>query len=1175
MSSFQYQVGGSLIDNAPSYVARQCDEDLYAALKRDEFCYVLNSRQMGKSSLLVQTRHRLQREGYACAVVDITNIGSENITPLQWYKGIITDLWRSFKPLRSFNLKTWWQTVEDLSLSQRFSRFIEDVLLKELPDTSIVIFLDEIDSILSLPFFVDDFFALIRHCYNQRVLDPDYRRINFAIFGVANPSDLIRDRKRTPFNIGTAISLNGFTLEEARPLANGIAVRAGNAQTVLQEILQWTNGQPFLTQKLCQLAINFSQDAVSGTLTIPPGNEAYWVEQLVRTQILQDWETQDEPEHLRTIRNRILNHSEAKGRLLSIYHQILQDGRNPTDDAWEQVELILSGLVVQVGGELRIKNRIYGEVFNVAWVEQQLAQLRPYAHALDAWAGSERRDESRLLRGQALRDAQQWVQGKRLSDLDYQFLAASVESDRQQVQQALEADRVKAIEAQLFQEKRNVRLQRWFLITHSIGLLTSLGLAIGIFLLYRQSQANEQKAEISQVKALVSSSQGSFDSNRQLDALVQAIQARVELQDLKYADPDLEERTKLVLQQSLYGIDEANRFTANVGIRAVAISPNGKWIAAACVDGTLRLWTPEGMLVRTIVAHRAAVVTVAFSPDSQRLLSASSEPTLKVWRLDGTLAQTLRGEKRADIIKAKFSPDGQYIATLSENGTVTLWGRDGQPQRTLGPATAFAFSTQGLLAIAGFGPTRIWQRDGTLLRSIPATSEITGALAFSPDGQTLAQVVQARNRDGIFLWRLDGTLAEVFHGPETAGVRDLAFSPDGRYFATPGVDQGVQLWQRGIGLVRRFQGHRAAVGSVAFRSDGKMLLSASDDRTVRLWNLDNPFVEVLGGHIGPIMKLTVNPISNQIVTVSPEGHIAFFWPDRTGTLGKMPQHSFLGHRAPIQGIAFSPDGRYFATAARDYTITIWTAQGAPVQTLQEDAPVEGVAFSPKGNALAIAAEDGTIKIRPRDTAQTFATKSTQILRGHQAAVKQVAFSPDGTRLISASADRTLKVWDNHGTLLKTLMGHTAEVRDVAFSPDGKHIVSAAADGTLKLWQPDGTLLRTFKGHESAVWAAVFSPDGQYIASSSMDATIKLWRLDGTLVRTLKRHGAAVRSIAFAAKGKWLISGSDDRVLAVWHLDRILKTDEPAYACRWVQNFLRTSPTLQEEQASICLNTPTH
>lgn len=188
--------------------------------------------------------------------------------------------------------------------------------------------------------------------------------MTFALFGVATPSALMTDIGTTPFNIGQAIQLEGFKEHEAQPLLQGLSKKVSNPQIMLKEVLAWTNGQPFLTQKLCKLIRNASSP-------IPPNGEAEWIENLVRTNIIDNWESQDEPEHLRTIRDRLLL-SKQSARLLEFYQQVLYHKEVVVTDTREERELLLSGLIVKQQGFLRVNNRIYESIFDRSWIEQRL-----------------------------------------------------------------------------------------------------------------------------------------------------------------------------------------------------------------------------------------------------------------------------------------------------------------------------------------------------------------------------------------------------------------------------------------------------------------------------------------------------------------------------------------------------------------------------------------------------------------------------------------------------------------------------------------------------------------------------------------------------------------------------------------------------------------------------------
>jgi len=377
MSESPFFIAGDVLPaDTPSYVMRPADQVLSASVLEGAYCYVLTARQMGKSSLMVRAADRLSIAGITVAQVELRSIVADSAP--EWYQELLARL------QQQLGLKTdarvWWRTHAGLGAPTRFIDFLHDVVLNEI-EGAIALFIDEIDATLSLD-FRDDFFAAVRATYNARASDPAYKRLTFVLLGVATPTDLIKDLKRTPFNIGRRIELREFSYQGAEPLRQGLEQRyPGKANQILQRIFFWTNGHPYLTQKLCLAA--YEKRA--------PAWDNAQVDALVAANFFGAAARADE--NLIFVRDKVLGApADERPQMLALYNAVY-NGQPVSDDDSSPVQnhLELYGLVRVEHGRLAMRNEIYRNVFDQRWINKQIAaRPTPYpapaaATRLPAW----------------------------------------------------------------------------------------------------------------------------------------------------------------------------------------------------------------------------------------------------------------------------------------------------------------------------------------------------------------------------------------------------------------------------------------------------------------------------------------------------------------------------------------------------------------------------------------------------------------------------------------------------------------------------------------------------------------------------------------------------------------------------------------------------------------------
>jgi WD40 repeat protein len=565
-------------------------------------------------------------------------------------------------------------------------------------------------------------------------------------------------------------------------------------------------------------------------------------------------------------------------------------------------------------------------------------------------------------------------------------------------------------------------------------------------------------------------------------------------------------------------------------IYAVALSPNGRWVAAAGQDSAIYLLEVRTRARRVLRGHRDQVRSLAFSHDSRRLASGSWSGQIFVWNLDRGTRRELRGHTRA-VVDLAFHPKRAELASASWDRSFRLWHLAGQkPARVFrddgGRVSSVAFSSDGAhLATASLGgPVRYRDANGRVLATFAGHRGGTIGVTFSPTGGRLASV----GADAVVrLWDTKhNKQATVLAGP-TGTLWGVRFAPNGQRVIAAGADGLIWIWSLKDGSRSALSGHGAGVREIDVSRDGHSIASVGLDKTARLWRLRAH--TAISPTTSPVWGLSFSPDGKLLVTGSRDAKLRR-WRVNDGQL--LGTHG--GHTSTVISTAVSPQGALIATGGGDKTVRLWkTSTGAPVDVLLgHRGDVFSVAFSPSGKLLASGGSDKTVRLW-----DPLARRSLRVVGGFGGAVWDVTFSPDGRTLAASSRDKLIRLIDpRSGRVLRTLKGHQAGVFGLAFSPDGRALISGSSDGTLRRWTLPAGRGEVFARVKGRFYFVDVDPSGRYVAATASDGVPRLYATaTGKLLAQLRGHLAEANYLRFAPSGKLLASSSDDGTVRLWRV----------------------------------------
>lgn len=565
---------------------------------------------------------------------------------------------------------------------------------------------------------------------------------------------------------------------------------------------------------------------------------------------------------------------------------------------------------------------------------------------------------------------------------------------------------------------------------------------------------------------------------------------------------------------------------------SAAFSRDGSWFAAGFGNGEAWICRTDGTPgAKLAVQNNSSVTALAFRADAQQILAGYADHSLRLFLPDGSLVRPLGDGHASPISTVQFDTSGQRAFTVSMDGAALEWdlagghpatpilcGKDGAP-------VAFSGDVRmAMCAHAGGGASLAGSRGADEPVRLDGPSTAVTIAAFSAAGTAMAAAAD-RN---VFVWRLtnrDGAAGSstapaaetplVLSG-HAGAIRALAFSLDGASILTASEDGTARLWRTEPQEPRVVGRHGETVLSVAFSPNGTSVASSSDS-SVRVWALDGSAPVEFHGPIERVRRVAFSPDGKRLLLGSETGAFCLWNPAD----GKM---DFRPELADLMSVAFSPrDGAHIITGARDSQARVWAsdrAEGPQEPVLRLVQPQQGwvydAEFSPRRDRVLTSSMDGKARLwrispGPKGKAGALSVEGNPVELAHGSRVLSGVFNPQGTMVATGSADGRAYVWriDRDETQPWRQFKHAADVWEVQFSADGQRLLTASGDESVRIWDIDTGQVEIEMPHAAGVRGAAFGPGDRSLVTGAEDGAVRLWRVNGgDLIRQMSKATTA-------------------------------------------------------------------